>query len=226
MWPGPGWAAATPGPRRHLVPVCGPGGFPCCSPHAAGLWVPGALALVLVAWSLPTRLSVPSCAVLIVSIATGGIQHRTAPLGELKQAKRGWFVGCSGVCRFHLFCSLLPAGVEDGPHLPHSPGKAARSPGLHLHSFLSEEDAERSSSLLLLWLPPQCPHPREGRGGEGGGERLGGLCAGASLHQLAAAERRAGRVRLHRAHPCPSSDGMPLPCPWEWSFLHRQWRRC
>ena len=161
-------------------------------------------------------------------------QSQTQNLGEQRQGKRGCVCGLLwGVCRLCLFCSLLHAGVEDHPHLPDSPVEAARSPGLQLCSSSSEEDAEHSSSLLLLLLPPPCPHPQ----GEGGGPReverqrahasaSWVLCWSLSVQGLAPARQRAGRVRLHHAHPCLSSGRMPLPCPQEWSFLRRERRRC
>ena len=78
-----------------LAPAAGLGDFPCRPPHPARVHVPGAQALVVAASSLPTHPPVPSCAALIVSIATGEVKHRT--WGNRGRPGGAVCVDCSGV---------------------------------------------------------------------------------------------------------------------------------
>lgn len=182
-----------------MVPANGPGGFPCCLPHPARVWVPGTRALVVAAWSLPAHSPVPFSAGLIISIATGKVRCRT--WGKQRQAKRGCVCGLLwGVCRLYSApFSMLVWRTSSRLRLPSRGSKVSRG---------------REGG------------PREGERQRAHAPASRVLCWSLSVQGLAPARQRAGRVRLRRAHPCLSSGRVPLPCPQEWSFPCRERRRC
>lgn len=172
MWPDPGCPAATPGPRQHLVPADRPGGLSLLlTPPCPGLGPRGAC--------LFGSCLVPACPFLFCpnrfhSNWRSQIQNPFA-WGNRGEAERGrvcrllW-----GVCRLHLCCSLAPCWCGGHCHLPHSSGKAARSPGWQLHSSSSVGFCVAGRAMPAQQHPVSslCPHPRveEGRRRKGGGE--------------------------------------------------------
>lgn len=183
-----------------MVPADRPGGLSLLlSPPCPGLG-PRGTCLLAAASCLPTLLPVPSCSVLIVSIATGGVRYRIRLPGGTEAKPRGAaFAGCSGVSAGSISAApLLPAGVED---ILTSPTPQGRLCGLQGCSSTPPH------LWASAWLGGQCQHSRveEGRRRKGGERKsteprssgleykpARGLWAGASLSsgllQLAQAE--------------------------------------
>lgn len=110
-------------PLGHLVPTVGPRRLSLLhSPPCPGLGPKGACLGGSFLVSLSIHQPIPSCSVLIISIATGIVRYRNHLPGGAEARPRGPRI-CGllwGVCRLHLCCFLPSCWCGGHSHLPHS----------------------------------------------------------------------------------------------------------